>query len=242
MKRNPLLTDVNGIPLCWGRAEESDTTCMEDCPSDLRDRCIDETCTDGDRNPLNIDPNSEKPHCFGKGYSQFSNSCQEECGFSNDCRLETKQTNKEENDSNSVKTWLSEARKDAASDRIRLPVLQSNPAPSVISPPVKAPPPVNYWETQYNKPYSSYSQPTTTNSNLQLPINRPNLTEEQYLHFYGHKPAANPIIPGQFEGESWWERLLKEFVIRSLMYSVQVAGQLVVEMVGRIRWAPDKEN
>lgn len=242
MKRNPLLTDIDGVPLCFGKACESDITCMEDCPSDLRDRCIDETCTDGDRDPTNIDPESDRPICFGQGYSQFSNSCQNECGFNNDCRLETKQTNKEENDSVTVKTWLTEARRDAASDKIRLPVLQSQPAPSVVSPPVKAPPPINYWESTYNKPSYSYTSTPTANTGLSLVLNRPNLTEEQYLHYYGSKPAANPLIPGQFEGESWWERLLKEFVIRSLMYSVQVAGQLVVEMVGRIRWAPDKEK
>lgn len=240
MKRNPLATDSDGVPLCFSKADESDTTCMEDCPSDLRDRCIDETCTDSDRTPHRIEITG-RPACFGNQYSAFSNSCQNECDHSTDCRLETKTSQTLARDSPS---WLREAQQDAQKDRIHLPVLQSRPAPSVISPPMnRSVAPINYWESTYNKPSytTSYTSPNTS-TGLTISLNRPNLTEDQYLHYYGSKPAANPLVPGQFEGESWWERLLKEFVIRSLAYSVQVAGQLVVEMVGRIRWAPQEKQ
>lgn len=237
MIKNPLTTDNDGVPLCFGSADESNRTCMEDCPCDLRDRCIDETCTDGDRKPQDIIEETGKPLCFGEHYSGLSPSCQNQCDYTTDCRLETSTSNSLTREP----TWLKQTINDAKQDRVfHLPVLQPRPAPSVVSPPVRSVAPVNYWEQTYNRPYQSTYTAPTTGSGLQISLNRPNLTEDQYLHFYGHKPAQNPLVPGQFEGESWWQRLLKEFVIRSLMYAVQVAGQLVVETVGRIRWAPDK--
>ncbi len=242
MKRNPLNTDPDGVPLCYAKCDEEDTVCMEDCPADLRDRCMDETCTDNDRDPNNIDDESGKPICFGNSYSSYSTTCQDKCEFSNDCRLESKRIEPVSKLTNS--TWLEETIQDIKKDRIHLPMLQGRPAQSVINPPsTRTTAPINYWETSYNRPYN-YTSNTQTTSNghqLQIQLNRPNLTEEQYLYFYGARPAANPLVPGQFEGESWYSRLLKEFVLRSLMYSVQVVGQLVVEMMGRIRWSPNSD-
>lgn len=245
MARNPLDVDEEGVPICFGTCDEGDTTCIEDCPADLRDRCMDETCTDADREPETITGNG-KPPCFGMFYSGFSKACQDVCAFSTDCRLEMRTAQQLARDSSS-QGWLRDAVEDIKSDRLHLPVLNNKPSPTVVNPPstpvTRTAPPVSYWEG--NRPsysYQSYTQPQNSGSGIQINQNRPNLTEEQYLYYYGAKPAGNPLVPGQFEGESWWSRLLKEFVLRSVMYAVQVASQLAVETVGRIRWAPEKDE
>ncbi len=198
--KNPLITDSDGVPTCYGSCDENDKTCMEDCPPDLQDRCMEETLSY--KKPV-------KPS-----------------------------------------SWYDDAIEEAKQDKFRLPVLQPRPSPSVYDPPKHEErpraAPVNYWEGTH-KPtptYSgSWSSPAAQNvQQLQINLNRPQLTDQQYMDIYGCRPAANPIVPGQFEGESWAARLGKEWILRSMMYSVQVASQLVIEMVSRIRWAPKQDD
>ena len=241
MIRNPIYTDDDGIPVCYGRKDENSIMCTEDCPSDLSEKCGEETESDHERNPEDIGLDG-KPRCFSKAHSEYSSLCQEDCSFLPSCKLATEE----------LETWLHEAKRDIEQDkRVHLPVLNNNPIPTIVSPfantpsptpqPMQAPnrvPPVQYWDNS-NK---GYTYPTTTYASTTPQIgitqNRPNLTNEQYLAYYGVLPAANPIIAGQFEGETWYSRLFKEWLLQSCMYAVQAMGQLVIGAIGRVRWAP----
>lgn len=201
--KNPLITDSDGVPICYGSCDENDKVCMEDCPADLQDQCMEKTLSSA-KGPRRPDG------------------------------------------------WYTDAIEDIKQDKFKLPVLQPRPSPSVYDPPrYEEKPrvaPVNYWDNQSRTPSYAPTSPwqSTANSQtvqqLQINLNRPHLTDEQYIDIYGCKPAINPIVPGQFEGESWYARLGKEWVLRSLQYSVQVASQLVIDMVSRIRWAPKQDS
>lgn len=170
---------------------------------------------------------TNKPDCFGSLYSKYSAVCQEECNYTYDCRKEK------------VPEWKREAISDAKKDGVyRLPVLQNTPSTTIIDPPTRSwTKPVQYWDS-YKPATPSYTQNFSSTTSVQSYQNRPNLTEDQYMEFYGALPARNALVPGQFEGESWYVRLGKEWMLRSIGYAVQVAGQLLVEMIGRIRWSP----
>jgi hypothetical protein len=223
MKRNPQLTDEEGVPLCWSRFDDLNSTCTEDCPNELSERCCEETQKDIERTHTKTNDITGKPECYGSMYSAYSAVCQEECSYTYDCRKEK------------IPAWKKEAISDAKQDRVfRLPVLQNTPSQTIIDPPKQSwVKPVQYWDSY--KPTPTYTQST---SSVQTYQNKPTLTEDQYIEYYGALPAKNALIPGQFEGESWYVRLGKEFILRSLSYAVQVAGQLIVEMIGRIRWGP----
>lgn len=234
MKKNPLSIDEDGAPVCFGRCDESDKVCIEDCDPDVRDRCCDEKTQDIERIPNKLNDITNKPDCFGRLYSSYSEVCQDDCAFRYGCRR----------DSN-ADGWKKEAIEDWKQDRLHLPVLNTRPSTTIIDPPSKpvqqSYKPVPYWEN--TRPYtpSTYSPGYTTNTNshqLSININRPNLSDQEYIDIYGARPARNAIVPYQFENEAWYSRLGKEFILRSVMYAVQVAGQLIVEMISRIRWAP----
>lgn len=90
---------------------------------------------------------------------------------------------------------------------------------------------------------SSTPQPPKETSYIVGPTGKPFLSEEKSLALYGRKPHPNPLVIGQFDGEKWYERLMKEFVLNTLKHAVTVMGNLVVDMLSRIRWAPkDKDE
>ena len=229
MIRNPIVTDNDGVPCCFGRCDETLTICSEDCPNDLFERCQVETSKDNERIPNKENDITGRPECYANMYSENSAVCEDECKHRDDFKKEKSPF------------WLKQAKEDVKEDtkRYSLPVLQDRPAVSVIDPPSK---PVNYWQGQYRP----YSQPTTypqstnyqASNNYQLQVNKPTLSQEDFLEFYNAVPARNALVPGQFEGESWYSRLAKEWILRSLQYAIQVAGGLLVEMVSRIRWSP----
>lgn len=238
MTKNPLETDEDGVPKCYGRCDENDVVCSEDCPSDLKEKCENETESDHVRNPEDLDLDG-KPKCFSKEYSDYSSLCQEDCGFLTSCKRTTKE----------LATWFTEAKRDAERDKLKvhLPVLNNNPIPTIVSPfsnptpqpmqPINRAPPVQYWDNA-NKGYPYQTPYTSPTPQIGVTQNRPNLSQEQYLAYYGVLPAPNPLVAGQFEGETWYSRLLKEWILQSCMHAVQVAGQLVISAIGRVRWAP----
>lgn len=234
MKKNPLSIDEDGRPYCFARCDESDSICIEDCDPDVRDRCCDEKTQDIERIPNKLNDITQKPECFGRLYSSHSEVCQDDCAYKYGCRRDA-----------NIDGWKKDAIDDWKQDRVHLPVLNTRPSTTIIDPPSRpvqqSYKPVAYWEN--TRPYTSStytpSYNSTTNSqSLTISVNRPNLSDQDFIEIYGGRPARNAIVPGQFEGENWFARLGKEFVLRSLQYAVQVAGQLIVEMISRIRWAP----
>lgn len=228
MKRNPQSTDEEGVPLCWGRFDDLNATCTEDCPNELSERCCEETQKDVERTHTKISDLTGKPECYGALYSKYSELCQEECKYTYECRKEK------------IPEWKHDALFDAKQDRVhRLPVLQNTPSQTIIDPPkqnwIK---PVQYWDSYKPTPTYTQNYSSTNTNSIQTYQNRPVLTEDQYMEYYGALPARNALVPGQFDGEKWYTRLGKEFILRSLDYAVQVAGQLIVEMIRRIRWGP----
>lgn len=118
-------------------------------------------------------------------------------------------------------------------DRVHLPVLNNKPPTNVSDPYKSKVNPFEYKTPSYSAPYSS---PTVA-----APP-KPFMSNETIEQRYGVRPHPNPIVPGQFEGEEWYVRLGKEFVLQTTNHGIKVMAELLMTMFSRIRWAPSTEN
>lgn len=113
-------------------------------------------------------------------------------------------------------------------NKMSLPVL--NTKPTSVRDPYKT------------SPFAFNSTTAKEASYIVTPSGKPLLNEEKAIELYGKRLHPNPLIIGQFEDEKWYERLFKEFVLKTAQHAVTVMGNLIVDMISKIRWAPkDKE-
>lgn len=212
--RNPDVTDNNGIPMCFTEYAEFSEGCMK-CPADIKDRCMDEKSEEDNRDPDLVNNYLGKPNCYGK-YSEYSTKCNKLCDFSSPCAKKVK----EEKD-----------------DKYHLPVVK--PTLSNIR---------NVYEYKQQttpiSPFSTSSSSTQSKTVFSAPSfdRRPQISQEQAEELYGRRLHPNPIIDGQFEGEPWYSRLMKEFVLKTTQHAVHVMGTLLIDMLGKVRWAPTDED
>jgi hypothetical protein len=95
----------------------------------------------------------------------------------------------------------------------------------------------------YNPSSTQYTYPTFNPTyNSPVPLQSPQLAQYKvdektniYLrHKYGAGLSLDPVVPGQFEGEAWYERFFKEV----FKYAGYYALKLLAEIVMNTRWAP----
>ena len=213
--RNPEAVDRNGIPMCFTEYAEFSEGCQK-CPADIKDRCIEEQSEEDKRDPDLVDNYLGKPRCY-KRYSEYSTKCNKRCDFSDACSKEneTKKT-----------------------DKFYLPVIKQSPSS------IK-----NVYEYKQHSstvvsPFSSSPSSTQTKTVFSAPNfdRKPQISQEQAEELYGRRLHPNPIIDGQFEGEPWYSRLMKEFVLKTTQHAVHVMGTLLIDMLGKVRWAPTDED
>ena len=222
MERDFTNVDEDGIPICIGEYMEEHPKC-DICPIETKDKCMDEQVLEEKRDP-DILNNEGEPECFGKYYSDYSRKCNKLCDSAIMC---------------------SKLSKDV---KLHLPVVNNKPCGSVRDPysQTKEAPKVDQFKYTPEKTYSYSGYSSGYNSGYSYSMGsipgRPNMSPEAIEHFYGVRPHPNPIVPGQFEGEDWYVRLMKEFVLRTFQHGVQVMGSLLIEMISKVRWAPKTED
>jgi len=215
MIRDPNFKQSDNItPVCFGNYQEDHTICANKCHKVLS--CKSFTDEDDKRREGKEFKNSNGvPLCFGELYSSISVECQEECIDVSDCFITT-----EENNVNKPKISATAKRSD------KLHMFQSFPR-------TQPPPPL-----QYNSSPSSYYTSSNSYSQTQSPYyvdeRMHNYTKEKY----GVGLRYDPIIPGQFEGEPWYERFFKEIAKYTAYYALKLLGDVVVNS----RWAPTVEG
>ena len=111
--------------------------------------------------------------------------------------------------------------------KVHLPVV-NNKTPDCVTEPYKTKP--------FEYKTSSVTR-TMSSSNFTIPP-KPYMSNTEIEKVYNLKPHPNPIVPGQFEGEEWYERLGKEFVLRTGESAIKVFAELLLTMFSRIKWAP----
>lgn len=208
MRRDFNSIDENGVPNCFGDCEELNEVCLQ-CPREIRDRCIDETIDNDKRKPTDFDYFGE-PNCLGKYYSEYSKICNEECEYLTVCKKTV--TNKP--------------------NKVHLPVINSKPSSNVSDPYKTKVTPFSDSKPTY------YTTPSTQSNVTVSSVPKQYMSNETIERQYGVKPHPNPIVPGQFEGEEWYERLGKEFVLRTGESAIKVFAELLLTMFSRIKWAP----
>jgi hypothetical protein len=212
VSRNHEVVDSSGVPMCFGEHSNSSNAC-DNCPMQIKERCLEEKSDEDGREPDVVDNFLGKPLCFGK-YGEYSTKCNKLCDFARDCEVKGKGTS------------------------LHLPIVQNTGSSGIK----------NVYETKPTTPFNFYtppktSVPSTSSAYFNIPTSnkKPDLSSEQCEELYGRKFHPNPIIDGQFEGEPWYSRLLKEFVLKTTQHGVSVMGSLLIDMLGRIRWAPDED-
>jgi hypothetical protein len=182
------------------------------CPDEIKERCIDEKAEEDKRDPDLVDSYLGKPRCYKK-YSEYSTKCHKQCDFSDSCSKE------------------SETKR---VDKFYLPVIKQTPS-SIKNV-------YEYKPSTSNSNTFSYSSSTKSVFSTQNFDKKPYLSQEQAQELYGRRLHPNPIIDGQFEGESWYSRLVKEFVLKTTQHAIHVMGSLLIDMIGKVRWAPTDEE
>lgn len=232
MIRNPNRIDDMGKPYCYGNYDLSEEECAK-CY--FMDNCQDEELCEKERNPDKLD-NEGKPECFGFYHSDYSIKCSN-CDWTIGCARELKEN------AEVVRHPQIDAVKYKEDGKTHLNVLDDirnlNPKTYKTNTPTKPPvvngPNFNYSSTGYTSNYSSYSSSNYGNSTV---YKKPSMTDEQAEYWYGQKLHKNPLVEGQFENESWYARLAKEFLLKTADHGVKVLAHLFSDMISRIRWAP----
>lgn len=202
----------NETPVCFGNYLDTHTTCTTQCHKVLSCKIFSDE-DDKRREGKEFKNSNGVPLCFGELYSSVSLECQEECPDVADCFITI-----EENSVNKPKISATAKRSE------KLHMFQNFPKPS--QPPL--------YTSQY------YTTPSTTYQQTQSPYYVDERMHTYTKEKYGVGLKYDPVIPGQFEGEPWYERFFKEIAKYTAYYALKLLGDVVVNS----RWAPTvgKEN
>lgn len=208
MIRDPNTKREDGNPKCFSHYEEGHFVCENKCNKALS--CRMETAEEEQRREgKTLKDASGRPVCFGKIYSPLSTECNFLCNVAYDCAEET-ETN--ERKRTALKTSPYAKRSELLT--------------------MYQPSPYSY----NNRPQTPgiFQQPQTGVYQYQVD-DRTNAYLRQ-KHGVGLK--IDPTVPGQFEGEAWYERFLKEV----FKYAGVYALQLLALAVSQSRWAPNAKH
>jgi hypothetical protein len=198
IKKNPLdIDETMDCPRCFSNYDEDDRNCSEHCP--FSSDCANET--EQEKEYRNISKLVDgRPVCFGQYYSPIGPTCQLKCNFATECdqasEFQINQSLSKPVIASSLQVLTGQAPK-VSSTAIRSPSL------SVIG-----------------DPYRPYTYNTTTPQTVGLggttTIRQPPaLTNERAIELYGVPLHPNPVLPGQFINEAWYERFGKLFVLNT---------------------------
>lgn len=209
--RDPNLKRADGNPKCFGNYQEGHYTCDHACFKPLM--CKVETDDEEPRREgKQFRGLDGRPTCFAKLYDSLSEECGN-CGHVRECSeiFETNVTHT--------------TRSSTAIKSEGLKVFNQPP-----------------------NPYANYGYRSSTPSYYQPPIQQPNPHIQSYpvdeklnaymRAKYGVPLQVDPTIPGQFEGEAWYERFFKEVLKYAGYYSLQLLSHVLMNT----RWAPNTEE
>lgn len=201
-----------------------------------------------EKNPLKINKFIDAPECYGE-YNEKEKICAEDCPFKDDCETETLIEN--ENRNFYVKRidgrpscfgeYFSPKGPSCVNKcnyKDQCEIVCEGKAEKLVQLQTGAPR-MNVLNDVWNKPTTN-PLPNLNNLAVTVPQRQPQqYTQEQMIKYYGVPLKENPLVPGQFEGESWYSRLGKEFVLHSGSASIKILSELFITLLSRIRWAPN---
>lgn len=206
--KDPHNKGPDGNPACFGQYEENNYICDERCFKTLTCK-LESSEEDLRREGKLFRDNIGRPTCFGKLYSFTSTECTHLCNESREC---SKITDDSE--------FLSRGLPPTSSTAYRSEGLK------VFNQPTQ-------YTYGYRSPYSQQS-----NTMFQPPsINNYQIDERTNAYIkskYGVPLKLDPTVPGQFEGEPWYERFFKEVIKYAGSYAFQLLSHIVIGS----RWAP----
>jgi hypothetical protein len=218
--KNPLKTRRDGKPECFGGYEEDNRICTVECPNPVM--CYVETKDEDKRVDSRGFKNAEgRRLCFGELYSSTSYECNNACDDAYDCEK------------------MVEFKAGRYNPSYTPSRIGTNTVPS----------------TSYQSPFSRYpsttvQQSTPTGTGIRsdaLNILQPKMIQQTRLdeqtkryveNKYGVPLHPDPVIPGQFEGEEWYIRFIKEVVKYAGYYALQLLSNVLISSW----WAPKKDE
>ncbi len=227
--KNPQEIDkVSDCPTCFGEYDENNSMCTNHCP--FSGECSNETELENEHRNLSKEVDG-KPICFGTYFSPIGPSCLFHCKAAKECEAICERDVNQSLERPTIATSL--AVLTGASSKVSSTAIRS-PSLAVIDNPYRAATTPTY--------YNGYTTVPAQTMNNNVPgLRQPApLTNEQALALYGVGLHRNPVLPGQFDGEPWYERFGKLFVLNTGESAIRVFSELIITMLRQIHWSPKK--
>lgn len=203
------------------------------------------------KDPLYLCKQTDKPFCYGE-FDEDNTTCTEDCLYSQDCQdeylveTENRNVNVRQADGKPIcfaeyyspagpsclnKCFWKDRCEEATQININRPLptetgIRTEKLNVIGSP----------WSPPTNNTYPLRTNQYITQVNGG---NRRVLTNEQALKFYNQPLHENPLIVNQFGTESWFQRLIKEFIVHTGDAATKIASELISGIIRNAIWAPN---